>query len=95
MTQPTLFDRVNPEPCREPLSAYSAYASEQAQEQARWESAADRVLARLQQGPATNLELITICQRISGRIYDLRRRGHIIAVDALQPGVYRYTLTPE
>ena len=36
------------------------------------------ILARLQQGPAANTELITIAQRFGGRIYELRQARYRI-----------------
>jgi hypothetical protein len=58
----------------------------------RRQSGADRLLAKLQDGPATNLELIHVVQRISGRVEDLRKRGWLIDCTKLQPGVFRYEL---
>ena len=88
MTQPALDFAA-------PVSVYTEHRAEQRRETARLESAADRVLAALQQGPRTNLDLIHLCQRISGRIYDLRRRGYQIETACLEPGVFRYTLRGE
>jgi hypothetical protein len=76
-----------------PVSVYAAHRAEVRQEAQRLVSAADRVLAALQTGPKTNLQLIDICQRISGRIYDLRHRGYRVTTEPVGPGVYRYTLT--
>jgi hypothetical protein len=84
MTQPTLFDA--------PATIYARHRQELAAEDRRLASAADRVLAALEAGPQTNLTLIAICQRISGRIYDLRKRGYVIEVEPLEPGIFRYTL---
>lgn len=52
------------------------------------------VLARLEQGPATNMELIPIATRFSARIYDLRKAGYIIETDMLDSsnGITLYTL---
>ena len=94
MTQPFLFDRINAEPIREDV--YTLHRQELTVETAleaeRRDSAADRILAALRTGPKTNLELIDIAQRISGRIYDLRHRGYQIVTEPLAPGIYRYTL---
>lgn len=52
------------------------------------------VLQRLQQGPATNVELIAIAQRFGARIHDLRKAGYEIertSVD-VAAGVYGYEL---
>ena len=77
------------------VTPYTLHAQDLAAEDARLASAADRVLAALATGPKTNLDLIHICQRISGRIYDLRQRGYRIDTEPLEPGVYRYTLRTE
>ena len=84
MTQPSLLDL--------PQTVYAAHQAEVSAERVRLASAADRVLAALQDGPKTNLELVALCQRISGRIFDLRRRGYRITTEPVAPGVYRYTL---
>jgi len=78
-----------------PVSVYAVHRAEVRQEADRLASATDRVLAALQTGPKTNLQLIDICQRISGRIYDLRRRGYCIATEQIAPGIYRYTLASD
>jgi hypothetical protein len=44
----------------------------------RRDNTAQRILARLAQGPATSIELARITHRFSARIYDLRKRGHQI-----------------
>jgi hypothetical protein len=87
MTQPSLLDL--------PQTVYSAHRAEVSAERVRLASAADRVLAALQTGPKTNLELIALCQRISGRVFDLRRRGYRITTEAVAPGVYRYALVTD
>ena len=94
MTQPTLFDRINPEPVREDVYARHRreVAAELVEERDRRDNTADRILAALRTGPKTNLELIDIAQRISGRIYDLRHRGYRIITEPLAPGIFRYTL---
>ena len=85
MTQPSLLDL--------PQTVYAVHRAEVAAEAHRLAGGADRVLAALQDGPKTNLQLIALCQRISGRIYDLRHRGYQIETEAVAPGIYRYTLT--
>ena len=76
-------------------TVYAVHQAEEASEAHRLASAADRVLAALQSGPKTNLQLIHICQRISGRVYDLRQRGYDIRIERIDPGVYRYSLRQE
>lgn len=91
-----LFDRINPEPVREDRYALhrAEVAVEVAQEEARRDSAMWRILARLQQGPATNVELADICLRYTGRMSDLRlHHGYTILREHVDGGVWRYTLT--
>jgi hypothetical protein len=62
---------------------------------ARLNAAAERVLARLQRGPATNVELST--PEIGGlaairRVWDLQQRGHVITKAHVKGGVWKYTL---
>lgn len=38
------------------------------------------ILARLQQGPATNMELLPISTRFSARIHELRKHGYRIEI---------------
>ena len=52
-----------------------------------------RILARLQQGPATNVELNAICYRYGARIFELKRDGYAIDKACVAAGVWRYTLT--
>jgi hypothetical protein len=58
----------------------------------RRQSNKDRVLARLQQGPASNVELNGICFRYGARIFELIRDGHPIRKTHVGDGVWRYTL---
>lgn len=50
------------------------------------------ILARLQSGPATNLELAIICQRFGARLYELKRAGHPWLKTHIKAGVYEYRL---
>lgn len=54
----------------------------------------DRILARLQRGPATNRDLNEIAFRYSARIAELRDRGHVIEWEPVKghPGLTRYRL---
>jgi len=54
-------------------------------------SAKDRILTRLQQGPALNTELNDICFRYGARILELRKEWRIVK-EPVKAGVYRYTL---
>lgn len=60
----------------------------------RRESKKDRVLARLQRGPATNVELVKIGGiRATGRITELRAEGYVITAAFVKAGIWRYTLS--
>lgn len=54
---------------------------------------ATRVLKRLKQGRATNIELNRICFRYSSRIFELRKEGHNIQRQYVRPGVFEYWIT--
>jgi len=92
MTQLSLLDA--------PQTVYQAHRAEVqielAQEQQRTDSAMWRILARLQQGPATGPELNAICYRYTGRMSDLRlHHGYTITKEHVTGGVWRYTLIGE
>lgn len=55
------------------------------------------LLARLQQGPATNVDLSAIAMRYSARIFDLRRQGYAIEITSrdAETGVVTYELRGE
>lgn len=76
-----------------PTTVYRAHRAEVAQEADRLASAKDRVLARLQQGSATNIELNAICYRYGARIFELKREGYPIVKEPEGAGVWRYMLT--
>jgi len=89
MTQPSLFNI--------PPTVYHLHRAEVqielAQEQQRTDSAMWRILARLQQGPATGPELNAICYRYTGRMSDLRlHHGYQITKEHLGGALWRYTL---
>ena len=82
MTQPSLFNI--------PPTVYHLHRAEVQAEQQRLERAEDRVL---QAGPKTNVELVQIGGiRATGRISDLRAKGHAIWADHVRGGIWRYTL---
>lgn len=59
----------------------------------RRESNRDRVLARLQQGPATTMQLIAVGgARAIGRVFELKRAGYDIATIHVDGGLWRYEL---
>ena len=61
--------------------------------QPRLSKQAQAVLARLEQGPASNIELIPISTRFGARVYDLRKAGYIIDMDMDRAkGISIYTL---
>ncbi len=53
---------------------------------------AARILARLQAGPATSLELAQVALKYTNRISELREAGHTIQAEQVD-GLWRYTLT--
>ena len=63
-------------------------------ESTRRETAKDRVLTRLFEGPATNAELNTICFRYGARIKELRDRGYNILTERVGKGAFSYRLQP-
>ena len=76
-----------------PVTPYAVHAAETEQEQARLAGSKARILARLRQGPATNVELAGICLRFTGRMFELRSVDHwLIDKEHVGGGVWRYTL---
>ncbi len=62
-------------------------------ERKRLTAAATRLLERLQQGPATNIDLVPVCGiRASARVHDLRQAGHDIEAKHIEGGTWLYTL---
>ena len=55
----------------------------------------ETILARLREGPATNVELGMICQRFGARLHELRLAGIGWSKTMVRPGVYEYRLTGE
>lgn len=53
-----------------------------------------KILERLQQGPATNTELIAIAQRFGARLHDLKKAGYKIATERsdVEAGIFVYRL---
>jgi hypothetical protein len=82
MTQPGLFD-VLPKGKPEPQVVA---------EKKRCATNYDKVLARLRQGPATNVELNAICFRYGGRLHEMRENGLTILTQRHHNGIYVYTL---
>ena len=79
-----------------PVTPYAVHAAETEQEQARLAGSKARILARLRQGPATNVELVEICQRATGRMFELRDEdGCVIVKEHVKGGLWRYTLVSE
>ena len=52
----------------------------------------EKVLRRLRNGPATNVELNAICYRYGGRIHEMRLKGLHITTERLHDGVFVFTL---
>lgn len=93
MTQPALDFAA-------PLTVYALHReegkAEVAEERERRDAAMWRILARLREGPATNVELAEICLRYTGRMSDLRlHHGFSIEKTHVGGGVWRYRLTGE
>jgi hypothetical protein len=61
-------------------------------ERKRQESTYQKVLKRLQVGPATNVELNAICYRYGARIHKMRTNGLNITTERLHDGVFVFTL---
>lgn len=62
------------------------------EEKKRAETHADRILRRLQQGPALSTELLAFTHRFSASIRVLRVRGYQIAVEKLEDGTSLHLL---
>ena len=82
MTQPTLFDDLYREPRVPPP----------APEPARFPGQRGEILARLQRGPATNVELSKIGLRFGARLKELRDAGYQIVIVSDVGGVVTYAL---
>ncbi len=61
----------------------------------RLDSQCDRMLARLQKGAATNVELSAISLKYTSRVTDLRQLGHEIACEKRVGGLTVYRLVPK
>jgi hypothetical protein len=61
-------------------------------ERKRNQSNYEKVLKRLRVGPATNIELTTICLRYGARLFEMRRRGLHVTTERLHDGVFVFTL---
>lgn len=60
----------------------------------RLSKADERLLARLREGPATNVDLVPVCGlRSSARVHDLRQAGYQIKAEHVRGGVWLYTLS--
>jgi hypothetical protein len=74
------------------MSEQLAFTFEPA-EQTRLSRQRAEILARLKEGPATNVELGAIAQRFGGRIFDLRHKDGIpIGREQIGRGLFRYWL---
>jgi hypothetical protein len=76
-------------------TVWQTHAEQQADEASRLATAKDRVLARLREGPATNVVLNGICYRYGARIFELKQQGYGIERDLVSKGVWMYTLVSE
>lgn len=60
------------------------------QELQRRKSQTARILDRLKQGGATNVDLARIGTRYTERVRELRKEGHIVLAIYEKPGLWRY-----
>ena len=90
MTQPDLSNMFTLPPSRARLRPHEAAF---VAEHVRRQSSKDRVLARLQDGPATGDELDAIGgRRFGARILELRQAGWDIVREPITLKLHRYTL---
>lgn len=54
-----------------------------------------KILERLRQSPATNVELVHIAMNLTGRISEIRQAGFSIVGKRLHDGVWEYRLIEE
>ncbi len=95
MTQPSLWDVIGKPIGADPLSMGKG-ENPVAEEIVRRSRNKDRVLARLEQGPATNVELVAIGgMRAMGRVHELRQAGYRIITERVDGGLWRVTLQPQ
>lgn len=94
MNQPSLFKDPTRGQAEPKESAHPFPAEERAQKvkEKRLSNQCQRILERLQKGPATNVELAAISLKYTSRISDLRKLGHVIECKRLGGGLTRYTL---
>lgn len=83
MTQPDLLSAYVP-PCDSHVLAPG--------EQQRLSGQNRKILLRLQQGPATNVELSAIALKYTSRVHDIRSAGFAITCERFPRGLAVYTL---
>lgn len=76
-------------------TVWQTHTEERDEEVHRLARVEERMLARLRQGPATNVELSHIGLKYTARISELRTRGYVIEADYVKRGLWRYTLVSE
>ncbi len=88
LTRPLPFHQALPEP-EQPIESV-------ADERKRLGKQCDRILVRLRQGPATNRELSGIALKYTGRLSELKQKGHSISVIKrdYKTGLTLYELQP-
>jgi hypothetical protein len=87
--QPTLFPYVPP------VASTDAPVNPVAVDVDRRSRNKDRVLARLEHGPATNVELVAIGgMRAMARVWELKQQGKSIAVVRQRGGLWLVRLEP-
>lgn len=90
---PTLFDLHNPELAADYETVFGQHRREVDEDAAKQSASADRILARLREGPATSRDLAAIALKYTNRVSDLRQRGCQIDAERHAGGVWTYTLT--
>jgi hypothetical protein len=76
-------------------TVWQTHAEQQADEATRLAHVEARMIDRLRQGPATNVELSRIGLKYTARISEMRTRGYVIEADYVKRGIWRYTLVSE
>jgi hypothetical protein len=88
MTQPSLFADVGVAPLSMGKGEHPVKVEIERRSRNK-----DRVLARLEAGPATNVELVAIGgMRAMARCWELKKEGKPITVERVEGGLWRVTL---
>jgi hypothetical protein len=82
---PGIFSQGSPQPAVKPDTPLVTEIKRRSKSKAL-------ILARLEQGPATNEELNEICYRYGARIWELKREGVRVEKENLSGGLWSYRL---